>query len=87
MYYPNKDEPNGNSELKFGKFQLKCLSEKNCQDDSKEYVIRTIECENSELNVKRQILHFHYRLHSNLVCSHISVLILMFRLFVTGTGP
>lgn len=45
MYFPNVDEENGETTLKFGKFNLHYISEKPFEDFS----IRTIECENSEV--------------------------------------
>lgn len=46
MYYPNVDEENCDFTITFGKFKLNYMSEKPYQD----FTIRTIECENLEVN-------------------------------------
>ena len=56
MYYPNKDEINGQLVMEFGKFKINYLNENKLN----EYLIRTIELENLELNVKRVIYHLHF---------------------------
>ena len=48
MYYPNLDEDNSETTIEFGKFRLNYLSE----TPSKDYSIRTIECENLQVNTK-----------------------------------
>ena len=48
MYYPNLDEDNSETTIELGKFRLNYLSE----TPSKDYSIRTIECENLQVNTK-----------------------------------